>query len=94
MTFVIFTYQDNERTYLIPATEVGSDKIVAMVQPDSVKMSKELCRLHVSDLPHRPSISKEYYCVMHPRLKLVAMHNSSSYCDSDSFISTFHDNEK
>ena len=53
VNFAIYTYQDNERAYLIPSTEVGSDKMVAMVQPDSVKMSKELYvfRIYPTDPP-------------------------------------------
>jgi hypothetical protein len=53
VNFAIYTHQDNERAYLIPSTEVGSDKMVAMVQPDSVKMSKELYvfRVYPTDPP-------------------------------------------
>ena len=53
VNFAIYTHLDNERAYLIPSTEVGSDKIVAMVQPDGVKMSKELYvfRVYPTDPP-------------------------------------------
>ena len=53
VNFAIYAYHDNERAYLIPSTEVGSDKIVAMIQPDSVKMSKELYvfRVYPTDPP-------------------------------------------